>query len=958
MADILLKTKLFAPPARPSLVARLRLFKQLEAGLQPGCKLMLVCAPPGFGKTTLVTSWIQEHTRQASSPGSAGSTESGFHFSWLSLDENDNIPQRFFAYLAASVQGAYPHAGQQMVDLLALPRPFNAGELAASLANDLADVPGPYLMILDDFHVIEESKLQEWLGYFMDALPPQAHLLVLTREDPHIRLNRLRARGQMVEVRLEDIRFTPDETMDFLNRVMGLNLAQADIDTLDTRVEGWPAGLQMAALSMQGLSDTRSFIRSFSGTDRFILDYLVEQVLDRQPLPIRWFLMKTSALESMCAGLCDAVLEDQPIGEERVEPSDSMSDAQLTPATSPSQALLDTLERANLFLIPMDHERRWYRYHHLFRDLLLVQLKLAAPDSIHRIQTRAAGWHDQNDLPRQAVHYALLARNFDLAIQLAEKYSRQRWAQADTEFMTQVYQIPFKFIRHHPALCLVRAWFLVIQGQVKEADRFLRVLEDQLMPYLNENRLAELSPAQRAMLGFTVGVRAYVNELAHRKTDIRRWMPLILESVPESNVAYRNTMEVLIAILLLQEGDFSAAAPLFISAAERDLEAGTSNAICIAISGLARTQIVEGRLREAYQVCSHYQQKIEERGAWRFYLSGDLKGVLADIWREWNDLEGAEQLARQAIAENLPWPIPNPASRCYTTLARILIAKGQLAGAADAISKAGQIVHGTPLPPETSIDLDEVNVRMWLEQGRLDSASRWASECQAQLGDDFSFRYEMRRICLARVWMALDRLEEATAVLTRLVEEAGASRRNGYLLRALVLLAVATHKQNRPALAQETLARALHLAEPEGYLRLFVDEGYPTQALLAEFRRQAGRHPGLASSQLMNYADQLLAAFLSGSAPAAEGAATAPEIPGREHVYRQPNALYVEPLTEREQEILTLLAAGLTNQQIVHKLGISLHTVKAHTSNIYQKFGVTNRTGAVQRGHELKLLKK
>ncbi len=957
MADVLLKTKLFAPPARPSLVARPRLLKLLDTGLQPGCKLILVCAPPGFGKTTLVAAWIQELSGAAASAGAAQHPENGVQFSWLSLDENDNLPQRFFSYLAASMQAVFPDAGRQMLDLMALPRPFNAEELAASLANDLADVPGPYVMVLDDFHAIQESKLQEWLGYFVYALPRQVHLLLLTREDPRLRLNRLRARGQMVEVRLQDIRFTPAETVEFLNGVMGLNLAQAEIDALDAEVEGWPAGLQMAALSMQGLSETRSFIQNFSGTDRFILDYLVEQVLDRQPESIRWFLMKTSPLESMCAELCDAVLEEKLPHEDQAKPSPSTSSDQLTPSPS-SRVILDTLEGANLFLIPLDHERRWYRYHHLFRDLLVLQLKLALPDSVRFIQTKAASWHDQNNLPRQALHYALLARNFDLAIQLAEKYSRQRWAQADTEFMNQVIEIPFKFIRHHPTLCLLRAWVLVIHGQVKEAERFLHEVEDRLVPYLNENRLAELSPAQRGMLGFALGVRAYINEFTHQKTDIHRWMPLILESVPESNVAYRNTMEVLIAILLLREGGFASAAPLFLAAAERDLAAGTSNAVCVAISGLARIQIIEGHLQEAFQVCSHYQRKIEERGAWRFYLSGDLKAVLADICRERNDLDQAGRLAQQAVVENLPWHIPHPLSRCYTTLARILIAEGNLVGAAEAAGKAEQAVHGTLLPPETSIDLDELNIRLWLAQGRLDSASRWASACEAQTGDDFSFRFELRHLCLARVWIALDRLDEAVAVLTRVAVESEASRRSGYLLQALVLLAAAYHKQNRSSLAEETLAKALRLAEPEDYVRLFIDEGQPIQALLAEFRRQAGRHPGLASQQLLIYVDRLLSTFLSTNPPTGEGAAAVAEIPGRKRAYRQPNAVYVEPLTAREQEILNLLAAGLTNQQITHQLDISLHTVKAHTSNIYQKFGVTNRAGAIQRGHELKLLKK
>ncbi len=950
MADVLLKTKLFAPPPRHNLVARPRLLTRLESALHPGCKLILVCAPPGFGKTTLVAAWIQGAVTQPPTSDSSMRPEWRIQVSWLSLDENDNLPQRFFAYLAASVQAVFPLAGRQMLELLALPRPINPEELAGSLANDLVDLPSPYIIALDDFHAIQEPLIHEWLGYFIDALPSQVHLLLLTREDPRLRLNRLRARGQMVEVRLEDIRFTADETSEFLNRVMGLNLSPIDIAVLDERVEGWAAGLQLAALSMHGLNNIESFIQSFHGTNRFILDYLVEQVLDRQPEPIQSFLLKTSTLESMCAELCDAVLADDK------DPSSPAIENELAPSGAFSRPILDVLERNNLFLIPLDHERQWYRYHHLFRDLLLSQLKLAQPASISILQTRAAQWFDQNAQPRQAVQYALVARNFDLAIQLLEKYSRQRWAQADTDFITQVSQIPLNYLRHHPALCLLRAWVLVIQGQVKGAERFLHVVEDRLMPYLAENRLAELSPVQRGMLGFALGVRAYINEFTHQKTDIRRWMPLILESIPESNIAYRNTMEVLIGILLLREGDFAAAAPLFISAAERDLAAGTTNAVCVAISGLAMTQIIGGHLRDADQECADFQQKIEERGAWRFYLSGDLKAVLADIRREWNDLEEAERLCRQAILENIPWHIPHPLSRCYTTLGRILLVKKDVSGAAEALSQAEQIVHGTQLPPETVIDLDDLRLRLWLARGRLDDVSHWASDCVAQIGDDFSFRFEMRRINLAHAWITLDRLDEAVAMLTRLADVAEAGGRKGYLLHALVQLATAYYMRSQTALAQEALEKALRLAEPEGYVRLFLDQGQPMPALLAEFRRHAGRRPGMVSQQLSEYVDHLLAAFPADRLTAREGAEPLSGLPAQAPTHHQASALFVEPLTGRELEILALLASGLTNPEIAQELTISLHTVKAHTSNIFQKLGVTNRTGAIHRGRELGLL--
>jgi len=945
MLPELIQTKLFAPPPRAHLVARPRLLARLNAGLQPGCRLILVCGPAGFGKTTLVSAWI-DGLHNAPSP------LSNPQFSWLSLEDDDNHLPRFFSYLVAGIQAHFPEIGRNALDLLGLPRPLQVEELVSSLANELAGVTRPFVLALDDLHLADAPQVQNLLSRLVEALPPQVHLLIMSRQDPSLPLSRLRARGQMVEVRLDDLRFTPAEASEFLSGVMGVSLSAEDVAALEEKTEGWIAGLQLAALSMQGRPDAHAFIRAFSGNNRFILDYLAEEVLNRQPPAIQQFLLQTSVFDQMCAELCAYVIERR---ESRVEAGEQVQhptpDSPLSTLHSPI-SILDHLDRTNLFLVPLDGERRWYRYHHLFGELLRARLKQSDPELIPALQIRAAHWFEENGLSAAAVRYALAAKDFTLAAGLIEKHSRERWAQADLDFLAQIHQIPFEILRNRTELSLQRAWMLVIQGQIELADRYVGVVEDRFLPYLNEGRLRELDPAQLGMLGFALGVRAYINELTHKPTDIRKWMPVILGYVPESFTAYRNTMEVLIAILLAREGDFAAASGLYLSAAERDLKAGTTNAVCVAISGLASARIVEGHLREAAELCSYYQAKIDAIGAWRFYLTGDLKTFLADVRREWNELDEAGRLAAEAVRENEPWQIPQPLAQSHLVQGRISLAQSDLAGAEAALRSAEQALQRTQIPAGPLTPADDLRVRLWLAGADLSQAEHWASQCQQAVGDDFSFRFEAGRINLGRVWAALGRLDEATALLVRLAQDAEAGGRRGRLVHILALLANVYHRQKNSALALTTLEKALRLAEPEGYVRVFIDEGEPMQTLLLKYRRRLEKQPVQEAYSLFAYLDRLLRSFSPAEAAAATGG---PPSAAHRAPTAGPGGL-VEPLTGRELEILALMASGLTNQEIARKLTVSIHTVKVHVSNIFQKLGAANRTGAVSRAQELHLI--
>ena len=518
MATVIQKTKLYLPSARARLVDRPRLLEKLNSLESPAHRIGLISAPAGSGKSTLVVQWL------------AG--QPGWPVGWLSLDERDNLPSRFFTYFIAALQTILPNAGREALELVQLPG-VNLEEVVTSLTNDLAEAPSSFLMVLDDFHYISNPILNQAIDLFLDAQPSQMSLLLLSREDPALQLARRRANDQLVEIRSDDLRFTPPEEAAFLNQCMGLDLLPAQVEMLNARTEGWIAGLQMAALSLQHSSDVDGFIRDFSGSQRYILDYLMEEVLMHQPREIQDFLLETSIVERLCAGICAAITQK---------------------TIKASQRILESLTRSNLFIIPLDEELCWFRYHHLFHDLLLARLQGDSPDRVIQLYQHASDWYEENNEPRLAVEFALKAQNTLHAAHLIETHFAERWQMADLDFCHLIYRIPLDVILKRPSLCLNTAWLLVLSGQFVKVSAYLEAAVDCLS---DPDRTPE--PMDATNRAFEITIRAFLEDSRNQPVKVDDTLKQAFAAIPEEYTAMRSSVAVLLGTLCYMEGDFNNA---------------------------------------------------------------------------------------------------------------------------------------------------------------------------------------------------------------------------------------------------------------------------------------------------------------------------------------------------------------------------------------------------------------
>jgi LuxR family transcriptional regulator, maltose regulon positive regulatory protein len=899
MPNPLQKTKLFIPPAREMQVDRPRLIDRLDGLCAEGSRAALISAPAGSGKTTLVVQWL---------------AHIGWPAGWLSLDARDNTPTRFFAYLIAALREALPGEGSAMFNdvlaLLNIPGARNE-EIVTLLTNDMTEVTGSFILVLDDFHTVSNLQLHQALDLLLEAQPPNMRLVLLTREDPAMQLSRRRARAQLVELRQEDLRFTLQEAVAFLNHSMGLRLSTEQVQALESRTEGWVAGLQMAALALHSAPDVDRFLKDFSGSHRFILDYLVEEVLNHQPAELQSFLIETSILERLCAGLCAAV-----IGK----------------TSAQAQNLLEHLSKANLFVIPLDEERRWYRYHHLFRDLLLSRLNIEDPNRMRELQQSASTWYEANGEPRLAVEYALKAGSPDRAADLIEWHITERWQTADLEFHKMINRLPFEVIAERPLLCLQNAWLFVLFGQI---ERILPLIEAAERALSNQDR----QPARTddASLAFARTMRAHLADYNNLPVKLDESLELAYASIPVENVGMRNSVAVVIGTICFMEGDFAAAIHYFEDALALDKRVNGTNAVPIATIRIAFVLQTQGHLREALQRLSQSEAYVRERGSRRFYISGAINLLIGDILLEWNRLDEAEDQIREGLRLMADWPIPQVRGLGLALLARLNTARGALPEANAALEQALSLQQ-TPFHPIFSNYIERARLSLFILEQNWPALEAWVRQIEQQMqqylaGDELPFRYESRLIELCRAWLAMGRSEDAASLLERMAQ--AAQGRGGSRLKILVLLAVA---RSQSANSFAALEEALRLAEPEGYLRTFLEMGEPLrQMLLLLKRKQLIEEPRQAA-----YVQQVLAAF--------DGAEDLAVLP-----FSHPPGL-PEQLSQREQEVLLLVAKGLTNQQIADRLVISIRTVKKHVENINGKLGVQNRTQAAARARELGLL--
>jgi LuxR family maltose regulon positive regulatory protein len=902
MPFTLLETKLHIPALRPNAVPRPRLMTRLNEGLAR--PVTLLSAPPGFGKTTLLGMWLKQLP---------ASTQTA----WITLDGGDNDPARFLAYLCAALQLEPPRT-------LRTPRWADLENVLIPLINRLGESPAPIVVVLDDYHLIAAAEIHQILSFLIDHLPPPLHLVIASRADPPLPLPRLRARDQLVELRLDDLRFTLDEARAFLADVMSLEISAEEAAALAARTEGWITALQLAALSLRNQSDKARLIAAFSGSHAYIADYLTDEVLRQQPEALQSFLLQTSILDRLAGPLCDA-LTDRTDG----------------------QRTLEQLAESNLFLVPLDDERKWFRYHALFADLLRKRLIQTQPDRVADLHRRASVWHEQNGFIITAIDHALASRAFDRAAELTERAADVLWQQGEfASFLRLVEALPQDVVRARPRLCLYHAALLVVSAHsLATAETLLHMVVDHDPAGQWRGEVAVL----RGVLDTFKGDLAHSIQLTEQA----------LAMLPDENwfrgLAVRN-----LSVLYLLKGELTKATELLEKNIAISLQAGDWVGAAATLRRLGSLCVLRGQLRRArefYQgsvdVCADAQQR-----PWP--VASRSLVHLAELAYEWNDLPAAERYQSQA-AELTEKTAPSWALSGQVLLARLKQAQGDRAGAEQAIATARQ------LAVESDTELDDVVIaaytaRLELAQGNLDAAMRWAQARRARAGqatqrpvkDDEALTVselilEIEGAIIARIYVAAQQPAEAHAILTPLLAAAEERGRTGSLIRLLTVQALACAAQGERASAAHALQRALALAEPEGYVRTFVDEGDDLRLLMTDFRFWIGAQDLDAEQRirLLAYTDQLLRVFT----PAAH------ELPTPIRNRQSPIENLVEPLSDREIEILGLIAAGLSNQDIADRLFLALPTIKWYTTQIYGKLGVANRTQAVAKARALDLLK-
>lgn len=882
----ILTIKLFAPLPRPNLVHRAELIERLNAGLHR--RLTLISAPAGFGKTTLVSDWIAGCARPAA---------------WLSLDERDNDPPRFLMYLIAAVQRIAGHVGAGMLQALQSPQPPPPDTVLMLLLNDIATLSHPFVLVLDDYHVIESPAVDQALTLLLEHLPPPMHLVIATREDPPLPLARFRARDQVTELRAADLRFTRSEVATFLTEMMGLRLSADHIAALDARTEGWIAGLQLAAISLQGHHDVARFIQSFTGSHRFLVDYLVEEVLHRQPPMIQTFLLRTSILDRLCAPLCDAVLLDH---------------------SASGRATLQYLEQANLFVVPLDDERRWYRYHHLFAELLRQRLhqRATAPGAdaepdVAELHRRASHWYEDHGMLLDAFRHAAAANDIVRAERLIEgNRIPLHFRGAVTAILDWLGSLPATVLNARPSLWWRYASLLLVVGQTTGVDEKLQAAEAALRGTVEDEQT-------RLLVGRIATARSVLALTRYQVDSMLAESSRALEYLPHNpRSSLRATAYWTRGAAFLLQGDRAAAREALYEAITLSQAAGDTFTSILATVGLGQVQEADTHLAHAAET---YRRVLTLAGDQPLQIIGEAHLGLARVLYEWNDLGAAEEHARLGL--HLVRQYDQVIDRSIigeVCLAHVKLAQGDVAGAAALLEQTSRstfrqgFVHRIP-------EVVAARVVVLLRQGQLLAAAQLAQTHRLPLSQ-------------ARVHLAQGDPTAALAVLLPLHQHITARGWEDERLKVLVVEALSQRAHGDTERALHLLHDALVLAEPNGFVRVFADEGAPMGLLLSE---------GAAHGMMPDYVATLLGVIEAEAQHQSNRSSLSVAAPP------QPA---IEPLSQRELEILRLIAQGLSNREIGARLVLALDTVKGHNRNIFGKLQVQRRTEAVARARELGLL--
>lgn len=881
MSGPLLTTKLHIPQARTASVLRPRLVMRLQQGLEQ--KLILISAPAGYGKTTLLCEWLADCRKTTA---------------WVSVDKGDNDPSRFWAYVIAALRDTFSLVSSILPDIQTSPDLSSNEILITELINELDKLSQPLILVLDDYHIIETQTIHDGLSFLLEHAPHNFHLVIATRADPPLPLARLRARSEMLELRLADLCFSLQEATDFLNHTMGLQISAEDVARITIRTEGWIAGLQIAALSMQNTDDISGFITAFTGSHYYIFDYLLEEILGRQSAEIRRFLLNTSILDQLTAPLCEALLE----GEE----------------TRSSSVILEELNHSNLFIVPLDHEHRWYRYHSLFVELLRGYLQQNNAGQIPILHARASDWFEKQGLIPDAIRHSLASGDWERVIRLisANVFALLEQSELNT-VAKQLDSLTSEKSRARPWLLIGRAWLAAYTAQFSSVEPILNMVESEIGGINSQ-------VDYQTLRGHIAAIRAYVSWIGNKRDIAIQQAQEALECLPVTDRLMRCQAATILGLSL---NDLNAASHAFEQALIYAREISVSHVTIFAHSCWAFMLVQQGRLHEAYAAC-HEAMRLTQSSSTRQLLPtlSHVYATLSLILFEWNDLEGAMRYAKEAVTLARRWEQADALHFAYTNLGEALFACGDIEGAFDILRQEWQVANRTSVWFESITIAQEV--KWYLAQENLEAALKRLHLAQMNIEEPATMPSTS-----VQIFIAQKQYTKALTWITPILENVG-KRSSGYdLVHVLIWQALAYHGLRQEEQALASLKQALKLASPEGYVRTFIGAGTALIPLLHQ-ARAAGIEP--------DYVNKLLASMERGDS-----------IQSAEAV---PPSRLVEPLSEREMDVLKLLAQGLPDKKIAEVLIIARETVHKHLKNIYGKLGAHSRTEAILRARELSLL--
>jgi len=890
----LLRTKLHIPPLGSTCISRSRLIKRVDEGF--GRKLTLISAPAGYGKSTLLADWVYQKKIATA---------------WLSVDANDNDPLQFLTYVILGLQRLKVDTGKAALTLLKSPQPPPIESILVNLINEVRRIPTDYALVLDDYHSIDAKPIHDMIAFLLDHLPERMHLIIATRSDPPFPLARLRSQNQLTELRAAELGFTAAETSALFNENLKLRLSIEDICLLETRTEGWIAGLQLAALSLSGRKDPSVFLKAFKGDHRYIADYLTEEVLNRQPAHLRNFLLQTSILGRLSGAICNAVIQQEN-----------------------GQQILNTLEKANLFVVPLDDERRWYRYHHLFADLLKQRLLLSEGDLVPELHRRASQWLRNNGFKNEAVDHAFAAQDYSQAMQLIEEIAESNWDRArESRLLRWFKKLPDRQINANPGLSIFYARELFKSGFPEEAEIRLQAAEKLL-----ESKSISASN-KKGLHGRIAVIRAYIAARVGDVSHIIHFANQALECLPQKDLMWRSVAATTLGFGYgwAGAGDLVKAHQAFSEARKISKAAGNLYYNIFAGSCLGAVMLMQAQLKEAKALSQKVLNLAIENGIEQTGIVGSLYGNLGMILCEWNDFDEGIRSIKKGIELSEFGRDPVILASCQVNLLKAYIYRMDFPAAFKLMARINECAGNFMLPPWITNVISALNVFIWLATGDLNAAVQWTKERKLSVDNKIENLRELEYLALAHILIVQNQLDDADRLLGRLIENAKAGNRVYFVIEMHLWRVLVSQAKGDTTAARGELKMALSLAEPGGLLMIFVSKGKPVAELLEEIVEVKKRdHDDAEAGFSLSYLKKILSVFKTVTPPKIEG--------------------LMDPMSDRELEVLHLIAAGFSNREIAEKLFISLNTVKTHTKNINSKLNVNSRTKAVARAKALGLL--